>query len=386
MPPVAHPMVGAMAARAWLGHGVDAGMLEQQITLGVGVILLGVAGVSATGSRARTPAWRAGVPIIAAAAVAAFTWSLTGGPGGVLYGALPMFRSYARFGVVVQLMAVLLAAMGAQWLWGRGSRVARAACVLLVALAAAEYAVWPPAMSRPVLPTAAHRWVARHPGAIRALDCAPPAADVASIQWATAGRVSHEADAIDRCGEPDVAARLAGAGYTHLILRRDADGGRRSRALAAPAAGLQLAAHFADSDVYAVAALTPRVETVLMTAFLPRERDAAWSWRWIGAAASWTIANRGGEPIEASLDVELMAFSGVRPLTVLLDGRVRQTLMIADRRETYRIGPLPLTPGEHQLTFRPDDPPSRGAPGSGETRALSFRVGGWQWIVHEGTR
>ena len=70
-----------------------------------------------------------------------------------------MFRSYARFGVIVQLMAAVLAGVGISRLLARGTGAARAICAALVALAIAEYAVWPPALSRDVLPTAAHRWV-----------------------------------------------------------------------------------------------------------------------------------------------------------------------------------------------------------------------------------
>ena len=82
-----------------------------------------------------------------------------------------MFRAYARFGVVVQLMAALLAGIGVDYLRRAGTRRAQIACLALVALAAGEYAVSPSALWRDVLPTAAHRWVARQPGR-----CAPSTA------------------------------------------------------------------------------------------------------------------------------------------------------------------------------------------------------------------
>ena len=43
------------------------------------------------------------------------------GPSALLYVLLPMFRSYARFGVVVQLMAALLAGIGLDYLRRAGS-------------------------------------------------------------------------------------------------------------------------------------------------------------------------------------------------------------------------------------------------------------------------
>jgi hypothetical protein len=79
-----------------------------------------------------------------------------------------MFRSYARFGVVVQLMAALLAGVAVEYLRRTGTRRNRIACAALVVLAAGEYAVSPSAMWRDVLPTRAHRWVTRLPGRVHA--------------------------------------------------------------------------------------------------------------------------------------------------------------------------------------------------------------------------
>jgi hypothetical protein len=68
-------------------------------------------------------------------------------PSALLYPIVPMFRLYARFGVIVQLMAALLAGVGVTQLLARGPRSARSICAGLVALAIAEYAVWPPTLS-----------------------------------------------------------------------------------------------------------------------------------------------------------------------------------------------------------------------------------------------
>ena len=97
-----------------------------------------------------------------------------------------MFRSYARFGVVVQLMAVLLAGIGVDFLRRAGTTRARIASAALVALVAVEYAVAPQALSRDVLPTSAHRWVMQQPGLQRTFDCTPRDDASASVQWLTA--------------------------------------------------------------------------------------------------------------------------------------------------------------------------------------------------------
>ena len=91
------------------------------------------------------------MPVLVIVAVAALVCSLSPErtigpftfvrPSALLYHVVPMFRSYARFGVVVQLMAALLAGIGVDYLRRAGTRRAQIACVALVALAAGEYAV-----------------------------------------------------------------------------------------------------------------------------------------------------------------------------------------------------------------------------------------------------
>src|SRR6185369_8047937 len=98
----------------------------------------------------------AAVPVLVGVAVIALVSSLSpertilgvtfSRPSALLYPIVPMFRSYARFGVIVQLMAALLAGIGVSRLLSVGSGAARAASAVLVVLAIAEYAVWPPAL------------------------------------------------------------------------------------------------------------------------------------------------------------------------------------------------------------------------------------------------
>ena len=109
----------------------------------------------------------------------------------------------------------------------------------------------PFALWRDVLPTRAHRWVARQPGRVHALDCAPVTQESASVPWLTAGRITLPDAAVTDCGEPDLAGKLAANGYTHLIVRR---GTEESQWFDdhAPPPGLRVAARFADGRVFAV--------------------------------------------------------------------------------------------------------------------------------------
>jgi hypothetical protein len=234
VPPVEHPVLGGIAEHVWAAAGVRDGLLEQQVSLGWGLVALGLIAVLAWMRRDRQ---MSDVPILATVAVVALVCSLSPEraigpftftrPSAVLYRVVPMFRAYARFGVVVQLMAALLAGIGAERLWRSGTRRARIACVALLTLAAAEYAVWPPALWRDALPTTAHRWVARQPDRVHVLDCAPLTSESESVQWLSGYRISLSAEGFDDCTEPNFPDKLSAAGYTHLLVRRDTSEGRR---------------------------------------------------------------------------------------------------------------------------------------------------------------
>jgi hypothetical protein len=194
--------------------------------------------------------------------------------------------------------------------------------------------------------------------------------------------VTLSGGAIEECGEPNLADRLSAEGFSHLLLRRSAADEsefetRRSRA------GLRQAAHFAEADVFAVTAPTPAVYTAATSGFHPREYDAAWSWRWMGAAASWRLVNTRDRAVVAFVDVEITAFHHARTLILRLDGREVHTLVVGTDRMTHRLGPFAITPGAHDLAFHAEQPPAVAADliGNSDPRALSFAVGAWNWVI-----
>ncbi len=416
MPPVASPIVGAAARRVWTGVGITEGLLEQQVSLGWGVVALGLIAiirwvVSARDVRSanesererplpsndgQQPASLARVPIVVMVALAALLCSLSPErtigaftfvrPSSFLYLVVPMFRSYSRFGVVVQLMAVLLAGMGVEYLRRTGSRRAQIACVALVALTVCEYAVWPPQMFRDVLPAEAHRWVMRQRDPLRVLDCTPLNQESESVQWLTAARVTMLGGSIGDCTEPHLPQKLAATGYTHLLVRRDAGG--RSLTDHSEPEGLRLAARFDDGQVFAVTAQRPAIYTGTMTGFFTREHDAIRSWRWMGTDAAWTIVNTSARPIVATLGLEMASFHRVRHVVLRLDGHPVQTLAVEPPCRVYQIGPLTMPPGDHELVFHPDEEPTVATDviNNGDLRPLSFAVGTWSWTVRSEQR
>jgi hypothetical protein len=258
---------------------------------------------------------------------------------------------------------------------------AQIACVALLALAAAEYAVSPSALWRDVLPTTAHRWATEQADGVRVFDCTPLTQESASVQWLTRQRVSLRSPTSD-CTEPHLAQKAAATGYTHLLVRRDSEDGNWFAAHPPPD-GLRIAATFRDAQIFTITAATPAIFTAAMTGFFPREHDAGLSWRWMGADAAWTIVNTGTRPIVAALGLDMSSFHRPRHMELRLDGRQVQTIVVAPARRSYRIGPLTVPQGEHSLVFHPVEAPDAPVDLTDNTdrRRLSFALGAWSWSV-----
>ena len=393
VPPVAHPLLGEYARTMWTASGVREGLLEQQVSLGWGVVALGLFATYCWLARDRRIGTAASVPLLAAVAIAALFCSLSpertiGGirflrPSALLHEFLPMFRAYARFGVVVQLMSALLAGIGVECL--RRSTRGQIVWVALVALAAGEYAVLPSALWRDALPTTAHRWVMRQPASTRVLDCTPFDRESESVQWLTSDRVRLQGGPIGDCAEPHLSQKLAASGYTHLLVRHDAVDGQWFVDHPEPD-GLRAVARFRDGQVFAVTADIPPIYTGAMRGFFRREHDAEWTWRWMGTDASWTIVNTSAQPIVATLCLELSAFHNPRRLELLLDARPIEnirTLVVEPARRIYQIGPFTVLPGGRELAFHATEAPTVAGHviGNGDGRALSFALGTWSWDV-----
>jgi hypothetical protein len=395
VPPVAHPLFGSTAHRVWQTAGVGVGLLEQQVSLGWGMLAL--AGV-AVGRwlwliRTRHSGCDMRVPVLVVVAVTALVCSLSpertigtyvvAAPSALLYSVLPMFRSYARFGIVVQLMAALLAGIGVDFLRRAGGRGARMLCAAFVALIIVEYAVAPSALWRDVLPTTAHRWVTHQPGNMRVLDCALLNQKSQSIAWLTGYRVVLTANSPSDCAEPNLPQRLAATGYTHLLVRRDTAEGRWF-ARHTLESGFRIAANLVDAQVLAVTALPPPIYTAAMPGFFRREHSDSGTWQWMPQDGAWNVVNTGGQPIVAMLAVELWAFRHARDLEVRFDGEHIQSVVVERARHFYRVGPLTVPPGEHRLLFHSSDIPmipDKEEISRRDRRTLSVAVGDWNWNV-----
>jgi hypothetical protein len=200
------------------------------------------------------------------------------------------------------------------------------------------------------------------------------------VQWLTGHRVTLLGSSTSDCTEPNLSQKLAATGYTHLLVRRGTADGQSFAEHAAPH-GLRVAANFDDGEVFAVTAEPPVIYSAAMTGFFPREHNAEWTWRWMAGDATWTIVNTSGRPIVAALGLEMQAFHRTRQVELRLDGHPVQTLVVEPSRHIYQIGPLTLSPGDHELVFHPAEAPTVADDviNNGDGRPLSVALGAWSW-------
>jgi hypothetical protein len=392
IPPVDHPLWGPDVREFWARHGVGESLLEhQQVAVGWSILALGA-----------VPLWRwrrgdrdslavRSAPVLASLAGAALLCSLSPErrsgpltfvrPSALLYEVAPMFRAYGRFGVVVGLMTALLAGAGVAWLWLRPGLGGRVAAVLLLGVAAFEYAPLPPWRWRDVLPTRAHRWLASQSGLLRVLDCVPPARVSDSLAASLLGHEVSLLDAptFDDCGEPRLADKLKAMGYTHVVVRRDSAIGRRLAAISVPD-GLARGSEFEDGWILEVRAERPRVYVSALLGFYPREYEGAATWRWMGQTGSLRlVATR--ESLGTVLDLELKAFPRERRVEWLLNGRRLGEMTVAAEWRRYELPLGPLAPGETTLTLACRGPAiaANDVLHNDDPRAIGLALGSWRF-------
>jgi hypothetical protein len=387
LPPVAHPVLGAWSRRVWDSYPFVPGPLEQQVCLGAGVVTLAAVVLWAwVRSRGRTtpPV----VPFLTAIAAMAFVCSLSpereilgipvARPSALLYLAAPMFRCYARFAVVVHLMIAILAAIGMTLLWQRRTRVARAAALALVVVTAFEYAPLP-WQWRDVLPTSAHRWLARHRAAPRVFDCATLSKAEQTTAWLAPYPLEYPSAGLPDCGEPDLAGKLRALGFTDLLVRAERPEFRWLNEHTRD--GLRASYLAQDAAVFEVATARPPVYVKSVEGPYAREYDPTWTWRWTSGEATLRIENLSAAPHTAALDLELTSFEVERHVVVSLNGERVTDLAVRSSRAMYRIGPLLLRPGGNLLTLRSVEPPVVAATleRNNDVRPLAIALGEWRW-------
>ena len=386
VPPVDHALLGQWSRPFWRQQGIGRELLEQQLYLGYWLVALAGFSTWAWARHRHDPSLRA-VPALLALAVIAGVLALspsreiagvrTVRPSALLYGLAPMFRSYARFSVVVQLMGAILAGIGAQALWKRPGHFGKSVAVALMAVGMVEYAPVPWRW-RDVLPTTGHRWLTEHVLTPRVFDCSPGNRTDGPTAFLAGYPIVYAHPTESECGESSVAARLRADGITHVILRPGSPAWSFLRARTPQ--GLEPVYRNADSAIFAVKASSPAPFITTGSGWYSREYNERESWRWSGGVATLNIVNPVGSPCTAAIAVELGAFAVSRRLRLFVNGAPVDERIVDVGIATHRLPPIVIPPGRIELSLMSPDPPSSPIaldPGSFDARALSIAVREW---------
>jgi hypothetical protein len=386
-PPIGHPVLGRLSAVVFDRGGINVQMLEQQVFLGIGFLLLMLTGVVLAIAQWASR-WRAvaAVAVVAVAAAGIAIAPMSGAcdaaalaPGCLMYRVFPILRDYGRFAFAVSLMVAVGAGAGAALLWQLGE-VSRLTAIGLLAVGVAEFLPLP-ARAHPVLPSAAHRWLAsqkRSEG--RILDCFPNDGSESQLPWLTGQPLSFLDNSFATCNEPEIVSRLQTLGYSQVLVRK--------RTIASPLPqplpeGLSVAREFDDATLYDVSGTRAPIVTLSATGFYPFEHDGPKYWRWMGATGAWQVRNTTAAPVPAAVEVELEPMGLPRTLTVRLGDQVVARITAEMGRRAYRIGPMTLPPGDHTIALEADGPALRPSDvdTSRDRRLLTLAFHNERWVT-----
>ena len=373
LPAATHPLLGERAADFARAQGIREGLLEQQLSLGFGPLALAFAALvlrqSRTAAGHSKPLWP-----LAVVAVIAGVLSLPAAAS-VLHPLAPMFRVYARFGVITSLMVSTLAGAGAAALIERRKRAVTVVAAALIALAAFEYLSAIPA-ARDTLPTTAHRTLVGLPD-LRLFDCtAATPGSTAGVAMLMHAPVMFPAGPITDCAEPHVGRKLAAFGITHLLVRPDGAPASWLAARGAPD-GTRRLGDFSDATVFVVTATPPPVYIGELQGFYQREYLDADTWRWMPEQGAITIVNVRSAAV-AWLELELEAFHAARTVRATLNDSPVATLTVPPAPGRSVVGPLALEAGINTLRLTADRALSpHEVANVADSRSLSIRLRGW---------
>jgi hypothetical protein len=385
VPPTEHPLWGSLASGVWTREGIGTGLLEQQLSVSWALFALAGLAVWQWWRDPRNPRLR-WTPVLVI--VAAWSWLCSLAPEGVVggltfprptalfYAALPMFRAYARLGIVVALMLSLLAGMGAAWLVSRRAGARWVLCGLLLVLFVDLMPL--PWRYRDVLPTMGHRWLADRGADVRALDCVTAQPADALVPWLMHDRLTFLSGERRDCDDPRLSEQLSWLGYTHVLVRGNQP--LHNEPLH-PREGFRLVGSFPDSYVMAVTASKPAIVTLEMPGFYQREQLGREVWWWMGSDGSWRVVNTTSGTLEAYLEIELEAFHHARALNLATDAGPPLGYRVDARRTRHIAGPFLLTPGVNTLSFKTIEPATVADTilKNGDGRPLTIRLFDWRW-------
>lgn len=246
VPPIDHPVFGPTFESFVRSNLHASNVFEQTLYLGIVPVALWIAGLVISAQGRLDPAHRRMFHFFSLAAASMYLLSLPPivgralpTPSYFLYDVAPMFRVYARAGIVVSLCVASAAAVVlAHWCARMPARRFRVLLASLVLLLAFEFAIAPPERAHPVdQPPPVYKWLSTKPGDFIIAEYPMSRWDEASFYtypfWQRVhrkrllnGASPEDADAwslfekVRNLGDPRTPALLAAAGVKYVILHR----------------------------------------------------------------------------------------------------------------------------------------------------------------------
>jgi hypothetical protein len=390
LPPVQHILLGSWSADVWQRAGVREGLLEQQLFLGWSLLALAAIPLIDLLRRRGDPRRALFLAGLAAAAgfcslsperqIESFTFVR---PSALLYPIAPMFRAYARFGVVAHLMVATLAGAGLARLLTSDRRGLRLSAVALAAGIVIDFTPAPLQPWREPWPSPGYRSIARSGRADPVFVCARASVAVEqSIRWLLQRPVGFLGQQIDDCGAPDLSGTLAGLGYTQLWVPLEHDEPSSQPPLAQDT-GLAQREVLDDGRLFAVLANRPALVTTVAGGFYDREYLDGETWRWMQQIGRWRVMNTTAATLTATATLELSPFAAPRSLALAIDGRPLTQLDLTMGSRVYAVGPIAIAPGPHELTFTALEPGLRPdqLTDAKDRRLLTVAWKRWTWMA-----
>ncbi len=319
-------------------------------------------------------------------------------PSFFMYKVIPMFRVYARFGVLAMLSVSILAGMGLKYLLEsikkRGRRVIVTTCITSLLLF--EFINIPPFHNIDLSKTpAVYEWLAKEEGNIiiaeyplvRSID--ERHYDYLFYQRIHQKRVINGAqidtfaDAVRKeagnIANPETPSLLSYLGAKYVILHKDVYNPEDIKEINNNP-GLVFVKDFPEAVVYEVVAEKPDLVEVFWKRFASWEKWGDGSlWRWAGNNATLWLGNAKEKDIEIDLEFTVLSFSRERTLEIFLnDKSVKNMQVLAPpdislaQAVTFRN--LELKPGENIIRFFTPQGETKidDILGNGDRRRVSF--------------
>ncbi|MBU1672464.1 MAG: hypothetical protein KKF41_07515 [Actinobacteria bacterium] len=310
-------------------------------------------------------------------------------PGYLLHKVVPSFRAYARFGLIVMMCAVVLAAYGLQtlvssWRARTAWLVTAGLCVLVIA----EFTVVPPFRSLDTEATTDYyRWLAARPGQ----------STVAVYPWYSDGDFKtysylfeqrHHGKPLANGAQPgtqgalmrqvlldpwdpDTPGLLARQGVRYVLIIPSLYNARDVRhlnyvyprvvddeALSRLPDGYRQVARFDDGIVYEVTAPPTGLYAVFNEGTIEGYFDSEGNlWHPVAGRIMVDVVNRRKEPVTADLSFTVRGTSGGETLEMYLDERRMGALRLQPGLNEVVLEDVTLKPGTNRLLLSSDGPP-----------------------------